>query len=314
MRAFVFILALVVAVPAAAGPVTLVGGVKVNCYDYTLQLGFDAAGPISLAPSTNDGWTPQSPTDYPVPWPADWVKRGQSFNPYTFALNAGVILGESHRKGVLPVYERMALNLDAVAAERTETLPSGATQIVHKFGYDVGDEISMPPGFRGAFANAMTAIGYMHFYEMTQKPAYLLKAQKMLDGITDTSGSQRLFTVDSGGYLWFEEIIAGTKALGVYNGHMGALFAMLEYRRITKSNRYDVPIEAGITTMAHWLPLQRRPEGYFGYSRDFPAMADYGQERAVIMAEALCAVTSDYALCGEAKAFRQDFTYRATKH
>ena len=223
------------------------------------------------------------------------------------------MLGESDRDGVLPVYAQMAQSLDAMAVERTEILPSGATQIVHKFGYDVSVDISMPPGFRGAFANAMTAMGYLHFYSMTKNRLYLTKAKNLLDGMTDTSGTQKLYTVDPEGYLWFEEVIAGDKYLGVYNGHMGAVLVMLEYRRVTGSERYDAAIRAGITTMAYWLPLQRRPEGYFGYSRDFPLVPDYGQERAVILAEALCAVTSDYGLCGEAKAFRNDFTYRTTK-
>ncbi|WP_165185989.1 D-glucuronyl C5-epimerase family protein [Caulobacter soli] len=299
--------------PALAGPTAVIGGVTVNRYDYALKAGYDGARPLSLAPSTNEGWTPKSPTDYPQQWPEAWITWGQPFAPYVFASDAAIMLGESRRDGDPWIYQQMALNLDAMAMELTETLPSGATQIVHRFGYDVGENFAMPAGFRGAFANSMVAIGYLHFYEMDRQPAYLIKAQKMLDGITDVSGKQRLFTVDSGGFIWFEEVIAGDKAMGVYNGHMAAVFAMLEYRRVTKSTRYDPAIEAGITTMAHWLPVQRRPEGYFAYSRDFPTTPDYGQERAVFMVEALCSVTSDFGLCGEAKAFRQDFTYRATK-
>ncbi|HWU15761.1 MAG TPA: D-glucuronyl C5-epimerase family protein [Caulobacter sp.] len=299
-----------VATSALAGPTAKIGGKIVNCYPYTLASGFEATRPLSLAPSENGAWQPKTPTDYPFPWPAAWIAWGQPFNPYTFALDAAVMRGEAKRRAPNPIYSQMAANLDKMAMEVTQILPSGSTQIVHKFGYEVGAGINVPPGFRGAFANSMVAVGYMHLNQMTGDKAYLLKARKMLDGMTDTSGPQPLFTIDANGYLWFEEVISKDVNIGVYNGHMGAVFAMLEYRRLTKDPRYDEAIRAGITTMAYWLPQQRRPEGFFAYARDTLHSADYGQVRAVIMAEALCAVTTDYGLCGEAKAFRSDYDYR----
>jgi hypothetical protein len=206
--------------------------------------------------------------------------------------------------------------LDQVAREYVVSLPSGNLQVEHRFAYvfaaGTPNEIHVPTGWRSAFANALTAQGYLHLWQLTGERQYLYLARFLFRGMVDDSAPEgyRLYEIDDEGALWYLGIAApGGVSLKIYNEHSAVVFAMVHYYNVTGDRGYAWQIRMGLTTMAVTLPGQIQ-NGYFSYGPAWPDIIDYGQERAVLHADGACQLTLDPGLCGIFGAFTDRFSHR----
>jgi hypothetical protein len=288
-------------------------GHEVVFYPYRIDIDVDGARLNSVHPTTNQTWSPQAPDDIPVPWPPRWVQLGQSFNPYFFAKNSAVLLGEHRRRGLRGIEWEVVEYLDQVARAYLVYLPSGNVQVEHRFAYDFAadspHEMHVPTGWRSAFANALTAEGYLHLWKLTGESQHLHLARSLYRGIVDDSAPEgyRLYEIGEDGELWYLGAAApGGISLKIYNEHSAVVFAMVHYYNETGNQGYTRQIRMGLTTMAVALPGQMQ-NGYFSYGPKWPDIVDYGQERAVLHADGACQVTRDPGLCGIFAAFASRF-------
>jgi hypothetical protein len=245
-----------------------------------------------------------------------WVKLGQSFNPYAFAQNCGILLAEYRRRGLRDSEWQVLEYLDQIARDYFVYLPSGNLQVEHRFAYHFAagtpNEIHFPTGWRSAFANALTAEGYLHLWQLTGEHQYLYLARLLYRGMVDDSAPEgyRLYEIDDDGMLWYLGIAApGGIALKIYNEHSAVVFAMVHYYNVTGDQGYTWQIRMGLSTMAVALPGQIQ-NGYFSYGPAWPDIIDYGQERAVLQAGGACQLTLDPGLCGIFDAFTDHFSNR----
>lgn len=82
----------------------------------------------------------------------------------------------------------------------------------------------------------------------------------------------------------------------IYNGHIGALIALLKFRKLTNMGFVDETIEQALLTMSKNLGSQLLDNQFFSYSIEAPQLPDYGQARAVHLAKQLSEATDDEQL------------------
>lgn len=289
----------------------LLGNETVRSKYYPLNKDINFARIISVAPSINNNWQPKSKTDFPIPSPKSWESYKEGVNSYNFASNAAVMLGtiaQPRGNSLRPLLFSMATELDKIATETSIETPNGGLQIYNKFSYSQKagpnyTDVTIPPGWGSAFANAFFANGYLSLYQMTNNRTYLIKAYRYLKGIIDQDAKQKLYVVDDN-YLWFEMVASDTVKIRPYNGHIAVIASMLNFKKLTGSYEFDQFIHAGILTMETHLPNQIRPKGFFGYAPENPDLPDYGQERALNYSVFLCDLTRNQNICNNAANFR----------
>jgi hypothetical protein len=223
-------------------------GHEIVFYPYWIDIKVDGAGLNSVGPSIHATWSPKKPEDIPIPWPPIWVQLGQSFNPYVFAQNCGILLAQHRRRGLRDIEWKVLEYLDQMARQYFVSLPSGNIQIEHRFTYHFAagtpNQIHFPMGWRSAFANALTAEGYLHLWQLTGESQYLYLARLLYRGIVDDSAPEgyRLYEIDDEGTLWYLGIAApGGVALKIYNEHSAVVFAMVHYYNITAHVQGGIP-------------------------------------------------------------------------
>ena len=77
-------------------------------------------------------------------------------------------------------------------------------------------------------------------------------------------GGAWITTMDAHGYLWFEEYAADVEPL-VINGHVFALYGVYEYALLTDDPDAVDFFDGGATTIRHYLPTFRVPDGISYY-------------------------------------------------
>lgn len=272
-------------------------------------------------------WSPKTFLDLRFPWPERYIRDfGQPYNSYTFARNSAAVVGLKDRGFDPAMVERIAAYLDFVAQQYTRR-EGDCAFIINEFDYGYLWS-KFQRGFRGAFMNNVTAYGYMHLFAATDEKKYLDQARQLIWSSARCETQEvKLHSVDENGQLWLNEYVFHLPAedeqlfahLGfrkgddgwwrarVFNGHIYALLAYYKYRAITEDDQFDDIIKKATGAMEHYLPSQTYQNGYFSYMVEFPMWPDYGQARAVHLAEGLCRLAPSDALCSTAKDMRSVF-------
>lgn len=297
-------------------------------YDALTNDWFDRA--MSTGPNGTD-WQPKHHLDLFRAWPEKYVTDyHQPFNPFAFAINACALDASSKKHGISKAMRDQIEYLDLAASIYTETIDDH-DYIRNDFEFPMYWATMKKP-FYGAFMNAYTAYGYMRLYETTTNEKYLNKAFRLIRTITSKDIKTKLSEEDSQGDLWLYEYvftpqeneIEYLKKLGtemqangkmrfrVYNGHIGAIIALMKYRKLTGQSFVDKTIEQSLLTMAKKLSNQIFENKYFSYSIEAVVLPDYGQTRAVHLAKQIAEATDNEALKATAKIF-QDFYITSIK-
>lgn len=287
-----------------------------------------------LRASVPDGWSLVSPSDeaFSVNETYKTVYK-QDFNSFTFGKNAAALVGLRRAGGDLQKIKEAALYLHQKAQKYTRSY-SDCRFIINDFPFEYLNTY-FKKGFRGAFMNNVTAYAYMHLFTATDNRIYLDEAEELLKATAFCDNEEvKLHSLDNNGYYWLNEYVFkiadkderlfstlgmeknenGWWRARVYNGHIHALLAFMKYRELTESNQFDDVIEKSIATMVHYLPLQIYRDQYFSYTADIGRFPDYGQLRAVILAEGLCNLTERPDLCRSSQQMRVFYEERVKGH
>lgn len=267
------------------------------------------------------GWEPETFLDMRRDWPDSYVTRfGQPFNAWTFALNSAAIKTLSENEGEdETLVRRQAEYLSFVASQYT-TEKNECLFVSNEFDY-MYRGLQFNSGFRGSLLNNLTAYGYMELYRATQNKEYLDLAHWLLRTTAFCEDPDvTLHSRDDEGYLWLDKVVFksrpkddenasfqgmpadehGWRRAKIYNGHISSIYAFIKYELITGSDEFEGVVDELIDTMERWLPNQIYKDQYFSYSLDFGIMPDYGQWRAVRLANGLCEITEEESLCSTA--------------
>ncbi|MDD1960966.1 MAG: D-glucuronyl C5-epimerase family protein [Pseudomonas capeferrum] len=260
-------------------------------------------------------WKPKHHLDLYRPWPEQYVADfNQPFNPFAFAINACALASTCKVQGPSKVILDQIDYLDLAASIYTDTL-GNHNYIRNDFSFPMYWATMKRP-FYGAFMNAYTAYGYMRIFEATHDEKHLNKALKLISTITSNDTKLKLSEKDSRGDLWLYEYVFtpletdaehfkklgtetqpdGTMRFRIYNGHIGALIALLKFRKLTNMGFVDETIEQALLTMSKNLGSQLLDNQFFSYSIEAPQLPDYGQARAVHLAKQLSEATDDEQL------------------
>lgn len=273
----------------------------------------------SAIPNT---WKPISFLDLLYPWPEKYLERfGQPFNAITFEKNShAVSIGI---KKSVPHTNRMASYLAFVADQYIEE-KGECLYVYSNFKYPFL-WMHFKKRFRGAFLNNVTASGFIDLYKGTGEKKYLDTAYRLLKTTAFCNDPEvKLSARDADGYLWLNEYVFQlehektrlSQAVGlqddgngwyrarVFNGHIISIAAFLKYRLVSNTHEFDGIIQESIQTMDRYLPEQLYNGRYFSYMSHFAIWPDYGQERAVRLADSLCDITKSDSICEAASSMR----------
>ncbi|MFJ7812357.1 D-glucuronyl C5-epimerase family protein [Pseudomonas asiatica] len=285
---------------------------------------FDRA--MSTGPNRTD-WQPKHHLDLFRPWPEKYVTDyHQPFNPYAFAINACALDASCKKHGISKAMLDQIDYIDLAASIYTETIDDH-DYVRNDFAFPMYWATMKKP-FYGAFMNAYTAYGYMRLYEATENEKYLDKSVRLIRTIISKDASMRLSEKDSNGDLWLYEYVFtpqeneieylkqlgteiqenGNMRFRVYNGHIGAIIALLKFRKLTGMSFVDESIEQAILTMSKNLSGQIFEAKYFSYSIEAALLPDYGQARAVHLAKHIAEATDDVSLKTTAQTFEEFYS------
>ena len=278
-----------------------------------------------LAPPAARSWDIAGSTHPRYGWDQKYiVQHRQLFSPWFFAKNCAAVLGHVRANGRTRLMDEMSDYLLSVAEPHIETLGS-FRYVRNDFEYSFLWHKFRKP-FYGAFMNSVTAFGLLQLYEATGMERLILLADRLLMSCCSADGPIPLCS-GNGHDFWLHEYVfrsdggpvefsvCGDWNLArIYNGHMHALFGFLRFQAMTSVADYDSTIDKATATMAHWLPLQCYDGRYFSYSPDMPIYPDYGQERAVRLAEGLGALMENSTISGAGAAMRELFCMTIAGH
>lgn len=260
-----------------------------------------------VVPPLPGNWKVEGPEDIRYGWDELYItKRGQKFSPWYFAKNCAAVLGHSRARGSSELMRDMAEALVEVLTPHLESM--GPYRYVRNdFAYAYLWHEMKPP-FYGAFMNNVTACGLLHLYEATAVDRYLLLADRLLMTSVEVNAPIPLCSDAGVNDFWLHEYVFRTDLENakwatiprqrgwcmarIYNGHIHALLPLMRLRAMTGSSDYEVAIARAVQTMSVWL-LNQPTGGYFSYCVDMPVFPDYGQKRAVHLAESLAQLTED---------------------
>ncbi|WP_439253959.1 D-glucuronyl C5-epimerase family protein [Pseudomonas monteilii] len=290
---------------------------------------FDRA--MSTGPGKGD-WQPKHYLDLFRPWPEKYVTDyHQPFNPFAFAINASALDASSKKHGISKTMLDQIDYLDLAASIYTETI-GDHDYIRNDFAFPMYWATMKKP-FYGAFMNAYTAYGYMRIYDATKNEKYLSKAFRLIRTIVSKDTTVKLSDKDSKGDFWLYEYVFipqdneieylkklgterqenGNMRFRVYNGHIGAIIALMKYRKLTGMSFTDHAIEQSLLTMSRNLNKQIFENKYFSYSIEAATLPDYGQARAVHLAKQIADATDSKELKATANFF-EDFYNASIKN
>ncbi|MCC6981639.1 MAG: hypothetical protein IT535_00060 [Bauldia sp.] len=289
----------------------------------------DRLDEIMLMPAA-DNWSPSTFLDLRYPWPDEYVEEHrQPFEPWTFAKNAAAIVHFVKARGLTATIDRQIKYLAFTAGLYTRS-EGGCTYVTNEFEYQQMWSM-FASGFKGAFMNAVTAYGYIYLFQASGDRSYLEKARVLLASAAECeSDTVKLHSVDGQGQFWLNEYVFRVpsqdeglfQAMGfeqnadgafrsrIYNGHIHALLAYIKYGKVAGVDDFDEVIAKSIETVRYYLPSQLYNDRYFSYQVEFPLYPDYGQARAVSLAEGLCEITGYDDLCRTARAMRKFYDER----
>ncbi|WP_060492573.1 D-glucuronyl C5-epimerase family protein [Pseudomonas sp. NBRC 111140] len=285
---------------------------------------FDRA--MSSGPNRGD-WQPKHHLDLFRPWPEKYVSDyHQPFNPFAFAINACALDASSKKNGFSKTIHDQINYLDLAASIYTETIEDH-DYIKNDFAFPMYWATMKKP-FYGAFMNAYTAYGYMRLYEATKNEKYLNKSFRLIRTIISKDAKIKISGKDSKDDLWLYEYVFtpqdneveylkklgtemqedGKMRFRVYNGHIGAIIALMKFRKLTNMRFADHIIEQAILAMSKNLASQIFDNKYFSYSLEAVILPDYGQARAVHLAKCLAEATDDEKLKATASTFERFYS------
>lgn len=122
-------------------------------------------------------------------------------------------------------------------------------------------------------------------------------------------GTPAVTFVDRGGYLWFEEFSTACPGR-VFNGHMFALFGVLDYYRATGDPRARALVDAAVTTVEHYLPQMRNPGHLSSYGVTATGPNAYYHPVHIAQLDTLSAVTGRPVFGRWADLLRADAHFR----
>ncbi|MBB3010634.1 D-glucuronyl C5-epimerase family protein [Cupriavidus alkaliphilus] len=270
-----------------------------------------------VVPPSPRQWVIDGPESVRYGWDENYIKKhGQKFSPWAFAKNCAAVLGHARANGKSELMTKMAEVIMAVAQPHIESI-GHERYVVNRFDYSYLWHKMKPP-FYGAFMNNVTASGLLHLYEATGAGKYLLLADRLMMTSVDTRATIPLCSDDGDGDFWLHEYVFRTDGDGsawaeinstttwkqarIYNGHIHALLPLMRIREMTGLPDYDRAIKKAVATMRKWLPAQIHEGRYFSYSPDMPVFPDYGQKRALHLAESLGQLTGDVGIAEAAAA------------
>jgi len=280
-------------------------------------------------------WVPQTFLDIRYPWPEKYIERfRQPFNPHMFKRNASALRQYAEKSSDnATIVLRQAEYLDFVASHYI-VQDGQCSYVTNEFDYGyIG--LTFQNGFRGAFMSNHTAYGYIDLYEATGNKAYLETAYALLRSSAFCETDEVfLHWEDEEGYLWLNEYVfkitpeeeARAKLIGmtpgpdgwfraeVFNGHISALIAYIRYEQVTGTKEFDEVIRRSIATAERYLPDQIFEDRYFAYMNHFYLWPDYGQERAVRLAQGLCEISPSESLCATAQRMEALFETKIKGH
>ncbi|WP_152608113.1 hypothetical protein [Burkholderia sp. A9] len=275
-----------------------------------------------LFPATPDNWDIAGPDSIRYGWDPDYInRRGQTFSPWYFAKNCSAVLGHVRAHGKSALMAEMAESIFSVLSPHIHTIANYRyVRNDFKFNY-LWHQIEPP--FYGAFMNNVTAQGLLHLFEATGIERYLLLADRFMMTSVDPNAPIPLCSIGSGDF-WLHEYVfrleptvrkwvkfnrSGEWFMArIFNGHIHALLPLMRIKEMTGTRDYDGAISWAVDTMRDWIPTQEYEGRYFSYSPDLPVYPDYGQKRAVHLAESLAKITDDPELMVSSNEMRAFWT------
>ena len=281
-------------------------------YDQLTSEWFDRA--MSTGP-VNPNWKPDHYLDLFREWPEKYVKDfKQPFNPFIFAVNCTAIATSTSTHGITKAIAEQIAYLELVANFYTEQIEN-QFYVRNDFSYAIY-WANMKKPFYGAFMNAYTAYGFIRLFEATHDSKFLDKAEKLISTMVSAEAKIRLSSTDQKGDFWLNEYVftptpsevdhlkkigteqddTGFMRFRIYNGNIGAIMALMKFRKTSGLTLVDEAIEKSCMTMSRILKNQLFANKYFAYSVEAEIMPDYGQPRAVKLAKHLAEATGDESL------------------
>lgn len=277
-------------------------------------------------------WLPRHALDISRPWPEKYLNTlNQPFNPFTFAVNCSTLLGATRCNGTNKAITDQAKYLDFIATLYIQRIGE-LDYVFNDFNHPIF-WANMPKPFYGAFMNCVTAYGYMKLFEIEGHEDYLRKAHRLLLSATSQDAEIRLSGHDSRGDFWLNEYVFrpitketdylqslgtemgqdGYMRFRIFNGHIHALIALIKYRHLSGHHDFSTATEAAISTMARTLMHQIHEDRYFSYAIEARVLPDYGQSRAVRLANALAQCCNNEKLNEAAHKFTELYS-KKIKH
>lgn len=272
-----------------------------------------------LFPPSPDGWNVEGSDAPRFGWDELYLtKYNQAFSPWRFSKNCSAVLGYVRVHGLSDTMRKMADYLMSIVAPHIESM--GQYRYVRNDFQCKYLWVYMQPAFYGAFMNNVTAHGLLYLYEATREERYLLLADRLLMTSVDVDAPVPLCSqVEEGMWLheyvfqselesiaWCDYMKSGKWNLArVFNGHIHALFTLMRFREMTKQDFYDDAIAESTRLMGSLLESQVYDNRYFSYCVEMPVYPDYGQERAMLLAESLAELTRDESVMHGAQALKK---------
>ena len=252
---------------------------------------------------------------------------GEGLSPWAF-LKGATWLAVTHESAIeagdQDVWNQQCSQLVEHLLERCEWI-DGYFYWPHQSEYSVLRLTAQTPFF-GAFANCVAAYGALTLIDIHNDPALIQIADALIATVCAIEEAPiPLSAYDENGWLWLNEYVFHPQPedlpfarhlglfvdggesirLRVYNGHIHALLALMKHARVRNTDEYAEIIEQATRTLRHALPHQIVDDRYARYLHDLPRIADYGQDRAVFLAEGLEKICLHPAFTEIANQFRR---------
>lgn len=145
---------------------------------------------------------------------------------------------------------------------------------------------------------------------IANRPELDALATRYVNGLHRFDGQHKnwVTAVDSTQYLWFEEYpLDGNRKAHVLNGHIWTVFSLYYYAQRHRESA-DM-LDAGLTSLKHYLPAYRYPGKINRYDRYAEYTPDYFPKNTVDEERSLYAITGDDTFRNMADAFMTDMPY-----
>jgi len=160
-----------------------------------------------------------------------------------------------------------------------------------------------------ALAQGQALSVFVRLYEATGDQKYMSAATLTFNSFRNPRGSDSPWTVfvDASGYLWFEEYPINPPDRTL-NGHIFAMFGLLDYWRLTGDPQAKMLLQAGLTTVRHYISEFREVGWISLYGLTYPVRDPHYHVLDTKLLYELYTITGDPYFARMADNFATDYS------